>query len=436
MRFRELLSQVIERACVLLAADSALILTDPAAINDADLRVIYDDIVRLPQPTMRVADRAILAYPLRQLEQGRGALVVIRQQPNPFEARDHLLLQTLAEQIEMAWQLNVQETSLQETLQDLNTHHEISRLAISSEKWDEVLPNMAERIAHLFDADASAITLWDSVERRPRRLAAWGVDSEAFLKERHRPAGTPSLTGQIVKDLKPVFIDRVDPNQPSPTPFIQEYAAKALVALPLIARGRAIGAVFLMRIQRDHPFNHEKVMAATPSLNHMALAIDNQLLLADTQRRLGETNVLLEIAALTASSLHLDEMLKQVMAMAKQMMDIRAGAVLLFDPAEQVLKYHSGMGAFGFGERYRHRKFAVKSNQSLLIEVFRSGQPKFLNDLTNLQSDFSEIASETGMKNVLIAPLRVQDYPMGVLVVADKPADFNYSDAGLLLASL
>lgn len=372
----------------------------------------------------------LLAVPVQRKQQFYGVL----QAAGTFKKRQIAVLEMGAEQLGLLLENDRLQHELSSAQQEISIHHEISQIATQSSQWEKLLPGMAERMAKLFEADICAITLWDSAEKRTRRLAAWGIDEQTFLDERKRPVGVPSLTPHIVQTMQPIFIHSPGELKQHPTPLIEEYDAKALVAVPLIARGRAFGAAFLMRLREGQPFTQEDVAAAELSLNHMALAIDNQLLLYDTQKRLQETNILLEIATITATTSELDDMLKQVLQLCREILKVKAGAVLLYNPESDTLIYRQKSGGFGFSEVYREVPFLVQHENSPLAEVFNSPQPRFFNDLSELPENFQKIAQVNHLSNILIAPLRVHNYPVGIFVVGEKPDGFQSRDAGLLMA--
>ncbi|MBZ0309415.1 MAG: GAF domain-containing protein, partial [Anaerolineae bacterium] len=343
-------------------------------------------------------------------------------------------LELAAEHVSLLLENEHLQRDLTSAQQEIAIHHEISQIATLSSQWEKVLPDMAERMAKLFEADICAITLWDQAEKRTRRLAAWGINQQAFIDEHRRPAGMPSLTPRIVEEMRPIFINSPQDLQKYPTPLIEEYDAKSLVAVPLIARGRAFGAAFLMRLQPGRPFTQADVEAADLSLNHMALAVDNQLLLYDTQKRLQETNVLLEIASITASTAELDEMLRQVLQLCREILNVRSGAVLLYSPENHSLIYRQKSGGFGFSEEYRDVPFSVENMNSPLVQVFQSTQPVFFNHLDALPENFQRVASANQLSNVLITPLRAHNYPLGIFIVGEKPGGFQSRDAGVLMA--
>jgi GAF domain-containing protein len=405
----------------------------------ANLQQVRQWLVKHPAP-LRLADiahskrfkdrgdgtRSLLAVPILVEGQVAGILELASQQPNVFTASHEETLTEFAQQIASKLSgggLNA--------AQILAIHHEISRLATSDNQWDEVLPHLAEQLTSLFQADACAITLWDLSTQQPHRLAAWGIDLETFLSQRNRPADAPWLTKQIVSTMQPVYINSPDQLRRHPTPLVSEYGAKSLVGLPLRARGRAIGAVYLMRLSENKPFLPEQVESVITAVDYVALAIDNQLLLADTRSRLTETNALLEIAAIAVAAGDLDTMLSQVMELCRQTLNVAAGSILLFQEDQQALTYRS---SFGLSAVDTKRMFLVEDQANPLIQVFQTGNPQLLHDMAQMDALLHQLGGEASFRNALIAPLRVHDYALGVFVVFDSPEGFTYNDAGLLLA--
>ena len=191
-----------------------------------------------------------------------------------------------------------------------------------------------------------------------------------------------------------------------------------------------------MRIHSETPFTLEQVERVAASLDQLALAIDNQLLLASTQNRLQETNTLLEIAAIAASVRGLDDMLRQVLELCRQILSVKAGALLLVNENTGRLEYQSGSGAFGFEDEYRSLSISTRTNEpnNIIVQVFAGGEPAFVNSPEKLSPQLQEIARTHELENLLVAPLRVHEHQLGVFLVAGKPDGFTYSDAGLLVA--
>jgi GAF domain-containing protein/anti-sigma regulatory factor (Ser/Thr protein kinase) len=404
-------------------------------INDvtADTRYIAYD----PQT------RSELAVPMLLNGELLGVFNAESYRPGAYKPQHTKILQGLADQAALAIStarlyqaLSQRYKRLTDYNQELFLRNEISRLATSDFPLDVLLPQMAERLAKLVGADACALTLWDAAEQRGKRLAAFGLDATAYLSAQQRPRGMLSLTGEVVHQAQPVIVNDAQDAQDieqAQISFVAEFKPRALLAMPLIARGRPIGAAILMNLSDDEPYTQAHADKVAASLDQLALALDNNLLLQDMQARLSETSVLLEIAAIAASSLELDEMLQQVLKLSQQLLGVTCGVFLSYDRATNTLGPRRAAW-FGFDHDLSEVRFPVADPGSRIAIVFTSGSPYYANELSGQpgNQEFASLAPD--LRSVLIAPLRVQDEPLGVFLVANKQNGFTRSEAHLLMA--
>lgn len=311
---------------------------------------------------------------------------------------------------------------------------DIAHLSQSEPNFEASLTRILEWVAQTTGAEACLVTLWDSKARGAKRLGAWGIDQQVFLSQLHRPAEAPWLTHQIVYQMKPVFLEQAAQIDPSPTSLIQEYQVKALVCLPLIARGQAIGAAYLLRIQEATPFDPAIIEANTALFNQLALVVDNQSLLQETNTHQQATNALLEIGSITASATNLEAMLEQVMELCRQILIVDAGILLSTSGNGTSLTPFNSQAAFGFLKDYPELEIITHDKEGLWWQVFHDGQPQFVNDAALLPKPLAQLSLTHPITNVLAAPIRVHDLTLGVLLVCNKATDFTFNDAGLLLA--
>jgi len=377
--------------------------------------------------------------------QGRVMGVFVARTGSDGYTPAHLkILETLADQAALLFNTSQLYTILARRYERLSNYNdelylrnEVSRLASSDLPSEEVLPKMLQFLTQLVSADAAAIVLWDAAEERPIRLSAYGLDLGDFLSEKRRPFGVPSLTESIIKTHDTVIINNAQRHPNPPSPLIVEYEAHALMAMPLVARGRAIGAVFLLNLIPDRPFEQEHARQAASILDQIALAIDNRSLLRTMQDRLSETAALLEIAALAASSLHADEMFGTVLKVSREMLGVTCGAFFLYDRHQNRLVLHPS-GYFGMPESLAGAAFPVNVPGNHMAIVFSSGTPYYANDVRKATQDtnsaYTQLLMQLNLTNILLAPLRVQDEPMGIFMVGNKRGDFTRADAQLLMA--
>ncbi|MBC7812172.1 MAG: GAF domain-containing protein, partial [Burkholderiales bacterium] len=361
--------------------------------------------------------------------------------PNVYTRQHVVTLYALADQAALALhtvrlydELARRYDRLNDYNEQLLLRNEISRMATSDQPIELLLPKMAEKLARMVRADACALTLWDEKYGRAKRLSAYGIDINDYLSGTRRPLDARSLTRDVVFKGQTIIVNDAHRVQPPPSSLVVEYDARAIMAMPLNARGRPIGATFLMNFSEERPFTQHDAEFVSSVLDQIALAIDNGFLLRDTQARLSETSVLLEIAAIASSSLELDEMLAQVMRLSQRMLGVKAGAVLIYDRQTNFLVNRPG-ASFGITSELLELRFPVNDPHSIISVVFSRGTGAFINDLADSEHEaYRELAQRAGIQNVLIVPLRVQDEPVGIFLVGNSPSDFSRGDMELLMA--
>lgn len=465
------LAKLIERACDLLpCASGGIILLDPltqalepfAYYNLPPEQEIFSSEVGLVGATVQSqrpqlendlpvalrhypTARSAMAVPIMLEEQFLGVFIVESEHLNAYTPRDLSLLETLAEQVSLAYDLTDMHALYSESLdtlarsnEQLALRNEFSRMASSDDPLEVLLPRMAEYLTRIGRADAAAITLWDALQRRPERLAAYGLPAQDFLSRRNRPDGVPSLTETIIKTGQPVILNETQNLEQPPTPFIAEFGARAVLAMPMISRGAVIGVFFLLQLRENRePFTQDHVEQMGFMLDQIALTIDNRMLLQDIQTRLSEAQVLLKIAEITSNNLQVDDILNQTLALSRDTFEIGFGVFMLYNRHDNVLVITADKH-FGLPEGVSGMRFAVNAPGSQLAIVFNSGTPYFNNTLSlNLPPSFKPyhaLIEILKLRNILIVPLRVQDEPTGVLVIGNKRGDFSRADAALLMA--
>lgn len=320
--------------------------------------------------------------------------------------------------------------------EELYLRNEISRLAASDMSLEALLPKILEPLARLVSADACLISLWHANEQRAYRTAAYGLDVGDLLLNKRETGGT-TLAERIIASGNVIILNNAHQLSDPPTSLITDYEVRALLAMPLTARGRPIGVLFIMNLRDDAPFEQSHVDCVLSILDQIALAIDNRMLLQDTQNRLSETAALLEVAAVAASSFSADEMFSVVLKLSRQMLGVGVGAFFLYDRQTNTLGLPPN-ASFGVPSDIEQLRFPVNAPGSYLAIVFSAGSPYFTNDISDAAHSkdelYHDLIDRLALHNLLLVPLRVQDEPMGVFLAGNKRTDFSRADAQLLMA--
>ena len=133
--------------------------------------------------------------------------------------------------------------------------------------------------------DSCSIRLLSEDGQWMTNAALYHIDPEAraFLarmmgNERQRVDAIPS--GQVVRTGQPLLIENIDPNAlrarvpPHYWPFIERFAIRTLLAVPLRVRGRVIGNLAMSRHQADRPYTQDEQSLVMDLADRAALAIE------------------------------------------------------------------------------------------------------------------------------------------------------------------
>lgn len=204
--------------------------------------------------------------------------------------------------------------------------------------------------------------------------------------------------------------------------------SKDSTAVPIV-KGERFGGVLLA----EGTLKKKQTSLLELAAEHIGLLIENDIL-EHHLNNYQETDILLDVAEITATYSDVDEMLRRVLELCRDTLKIKAGAVLLFDANTASLVYRGKSGGFGFAEEYRFIPLGIEDAHSPIAEVYNGTQPRIFNQLDELPGKFQNIAKANGLSNILIAPLRAHNHPLGIFVAGEKQNGFVENDAGLLMA--
>ena len=180
-------------------------------------------------------------------------------------------------------------SELNEALEEKTAISDVLRLvATSSSNLGSVLQSVAERAAHICEAQFVDIFL---VEKDELRDAAWFGEIKRTLAY---PLDRSSVAGRSVCDMRPVSVDDL---QNAGVEFARgrELARKdghrSTLAVPLIRDGRALGTISVRRIE-IRPFKQKHIALLTAFAAQAVIAIENASLLNELRERTEEVGKL------------------------------------------------------------------------------------------------------------------------------------------------
>ena len=165
---------------------------------------------------------------------------------------------------------------------------------------------------------------------------------EEYSKENPIVPGRGTITGRAVLEGKTVHIPDVlaDPEYTG-TGYQTRGEYRSSLAVPLLREGETIGVFTLMRLA-VRPYTEKQIELVTTFADQAVIAIENVRLFEEVQARtselaqsVGELRALGEVTQAVNSTVDLETVLTTIVAKATQLSSTEAGAIYVFDDADQ-----------------------------------------------------------------------------------------------------
>jgi PAS domain S-box-containing protein len=258
---------------------------------------------------------------------------------------------------------------------------------------------------------------------RPRGVLPRGVGTVGLAVERERPVTTADVLQDPEITLPPELRE-----------LIGAAASRAVLAVPLRAKGRAIGA-FAAGDRLGRVFTPDEIRLAEALADHAAAALENAQLYAEAGERGREAELLSELARAVNASLDLDTVLGRVTAAARELCNADLARIALWDGAREGMVFRYTVGT-RVGED-AHAHVHLMPGRGLAGEVLATGRPvRVANVLEDprLHPDYADMIRLEGSVAVLVAPIRMGAGVEGLLYVDNRtPRAFSERDEAILL---
>ncbi|HTP09047.1 MAG TPA: GAF domain-containing protein [Anaerolineae bacterium] len=323
----------------------------------------------------------------------------------------------------------------------LQTASEVSRGASSILNLGELLPQTAELIRTRFELYYVGIFLLDDTAQWAVLRAGTGEAGHIMLANNHRlEIGGNSMISQcVVMQRARIALDVGEEAVRFENPLLP--LTRSEMALPLVSRGRIIGA---MTIQSDQPaaFTLDDITALQSMADQIGNAVENARLYVQTQAALSETDQLLQASAeLNVSKSYTDvlDVIRKYTVLGQQALTI---AINTFDRPWTESQTPTWIEVIGY---YTKRASGIDVGTRFPIAMFPSAQsllhpdaPSIIENFDTAQTDpntYALFVHRFAAKSVIFTPLVVGGQWFGYMnVLYSNPAQFNEVDVRRLAA--
>ncbi len=270
--------------------------------------------------------------------------------------------------------------------------------------------------------DAERVRIW-VVRSAGRRLVAHEfVDGERPVE--HRIGNGEGLAGWAITHRKPL---RLAPGEVLPALGGEPPSFRSALVIPLFRRGEAFGAIECLDRRGGGAFTDADAENLDVASEHIAFALDNALLVQETQRRSLEKEVLLEVAKSVATPLDLDEVIEAIFKTLHAVVNYDAAAIYLVDRNSLALALVREIGYPQGSEE----AFRLQVGQGIVGWVAKTGEPLIVPDVAQ---DSRYVTARLATRSELAAPLVVEGRTIGVFNLESDQTD-TYHEGHLEMVS-
>ena len=316
------------------------------------------------------------------------------------------------------------EQSVTRRVRQLQTVAELARDIASILDLPELLPRVVDLILTGFDLYYVGLFLNDEVQQLAVLSAASGEAAQELLATGYQiHLDEHSMIGWcVLRQQARVTLNAEGEHNRLSNPHLP--ATRSEMALPLVSRGKAIGALTIQSAQTN-AFTPTDIATLQTMADQVAVAIDNARLFAAEKRHVAIMSALRELGL--EFGVQLDTLLQTIVRRAAQLLDAPMGELLLLQPGGQTLhevaRYNSPP---------EDDYMFVQLGEGVSGRVVQSGEPLIIEDY---QTWPGRIRSLDGLdyRAVLGVPIMWQGKPIGVLnLLHNKPGQFTAEDAHTL----
>ncbi len=300
---------------------------------------------------------------------------------------------------------------------------EVSEQINSTLDLDELLRRITEIVKRAIDYEIFAILLLNERAQELRVHFSLGHPDE-LVRDLRIKVGE-GIVGRAVQQRRSVLINDV---QREPRYIPSQPSIRSELAVPLMFRGRVIGVIDLEATWPDF-FNESHVSLLELLASRMAMAIENARLYRRSVRQARKLQLLNEISRELSSVLVLNELLRKIGTLTKQLIDYHHFAIFLAD--EQTRTFNAVL-SLKQDER-APEKYTLHFGQGLVGAAADLRQTLVVADVSK-DPRYIRLNSET--RSEMVVPLVHRDAVIGVVDLESSQLNYFNEDHARIFSTL
>jgi diguanylate cyclase (GGDEF)-like protein len=291
---------------------------------------------------------------------------------------------------------------------------------------DQMLAVICERVAAVTGARRASIFLLEGnrLAARSSRDADGSYDRSIWMRLSAEPA--PPVAEAAVQSGKAAVAR--DPSSPLLTEaWTRSFEVGSAVAVPLVASGRAIGALVLDHAAPAH-FEPEKVRLAESAGRHVGGAIEQALVSDERTSHLRAATAIRRLLEEGAGAVSVREAGEVLARVIRDALGAERATLLLQDENDEI-DHVISVGADGEFDRILQERIGSSSARDLRVWRLTTRQPKpiFVENARASRLISPELVEELGLQSYVAVPLLSASRPLGIVLCSHSSSPRSWS---------
>ena len=301
----------------------------------------------------------------------------------------------------------------------LNLLNDIVKASLEAGSVERMAQTVVGRLGELIGADGCFMTLWDPAAERTIPVAAYGLNDREYTQILF-PPNKRTFTKSVLEEERTLVIEDTSATPYADQSVIHNFSSVSVLALPLIAENKKLGAV-LLTFNKTHRFTTEEITTGEQAAKLLALALEKYQAMDDAKHRAETSETLRKAGLAVAEQLELDQTVNRILDHLKQVVPYDSASVQMLDGEDLVI-----VGGHGWEnpQDVIGIRFPVQGDNPNRV-VIETGTPYYLPEANRVYEAFKRPPHDH-IRSWLGVPLIAQNRIIGLLAIdSSKPNDFD-----------
>lgn len=360
---------------------------------------------------------SLLAVPFIHREQLVGvALAAAYERPVQFESSQIQLAHGIARSAAVAIENAALYQEQERRVAQLSALNEIGQAAAALLRRDEIIDLVCQQTSQVLKTQSFYIALLNEQSDEMTLVANTDSDDSAGTHRETLRHGE-GLTWQVVDRQQPLYV------RDGYAEACQQLGVKSVgrssrswLGIPLLAGGRALGAIVVQDYDRDDAYDDDDAAVLTTIASQAAIALENARLFAEVQQRVQQLIGIASVGAAIVEERDVDRVLAIVANHVRGLTDAEGVLLSFLSEDGKDLRVWKAVGQ----RAEEMQDIDVPVEGSLAAVAIASRESQFSADPSGDARVYAPNVDRYGVRNLMIVPLVTQDRVIGTVTAINK----------------